>query len=298
MEELPQLLMDGSEVETIIFVGVNPVFSSPSPSRWQKALEKARHVICLTHFFDETSEFADLLIPLALPVERAEIYIETDGEKAAPRKVEPAISPPPEVFSPAELVFELTQRLGVQDGFSYKRLEEAANALVLHLHPTISFRFPNDSAFRLPPSAFSLSEGDFHLLLEAPFALARAEGARFPYLITTSAPHLREWWTTWMEINPETAKRLGIHDKEEVVVEAGAIHESSLRSIQVRARLFEGVPPDAICLPLGMGHKLGQFAQIEGGNPMELIEYKRDATTGIPLWNFQKVRIKKSVTKV
>jgi anaerobic selenocysteine-containing dehydrogenase len=298
MEELPQTLMSGNEVEVVVLVGVNPAFSSPSPSRWQKALKKARHVVCLTHFLDETSEFADLLLPLALPVEREEIYIEADGEQAAPRKVEPATSPPPEVFSPAELAFELAQRLGIQTAFQYISLEEAADNLRLHLPSTFSFRFSNDSAFRLPPSAFSLSEGDFHLLLEAPFALARAEGARFPYLITTLAPHLREWWTTWMEINPETAKRLGIHDKEEVIVEAGAVHESPIGSIQVRARLFEGVPPDAICLPLGMGHKLGQFAQIEGGNPMELIEYKRDATTGIPLWNFQKVRIKKSVAKV
>lgn len=54
--------------------------------------------------------------------------------------------------------------------------------------------------------------------------------------MTTVGPHLREWWTTWVEVNPETAHRLHLHDKDEVIV------ESKAGAIRARVKTFPGVP--------------------------------------------------------
>ena len=113
------------------------------------------------------------------------------------------------------------------------------------------------------------------------------EGGHLPYLLTTVGPHLREWWTTWVEVNPETADHLGLRDRDLVML------ESEAGVIRARAKLFAGIPPGALGVPLGVGHNSGTFAQIEGGNPAELVSFRADELTGVPLWDFQKVRIQK-----
>jgi anaerobic selenocysteine-containing dehydrogenase len=285
VEDLPKILMEEDAIDTVLLVGVNPAFDSPAPGRWREALKRVNHVICLTSFLDETAALADLVLPLALPAERKEIYLTAHEGTVVPRKIEPVLSPSAELFTPAEFAFELIGRLGAkaQKAFRWKSLEEAAGDVIVRSPSVSTFSFaPFDIRWVRP----SFSEGEFSLLLEASSPL-RPGGGRLSYLLTTVAPHLREWWTTWMEINPETAKRIGIRDRDEVVV------ESKTGVIRARARLYAGIPPDAVCLPVGLGHTTGQFAQKEGGNPMELIELQQDEQTRVPLWNIQKVTIRR-----
>ncbi|MDA2933092.1 hypothetical protein MYX82_01980 [Acidobacteria bacterium AH-259-D05] len=88
-------------------------------------------------------------------------------------------------------------------------------------------------------------------------------------------------------MNPKTAQQLGLRDRDLVVV------ESEIGAIPARVKLFAGVSPDSVCLPLGLGHRIGTFAQMEGGNPIELLRFRHDSATGVPLWNLEKVGLRK-----
>lgn len=283
-EALPELVESG-EIDTVLLVGVNLAFQAPEPSRWRKALHMAGTVICLTSLMDETAAWADLVLPLAQSAERAETYAEAD-EAGGIRisRVEPALAASG-LVRPEEWVFELAADLGRlgTDAFPWRDGEEAAASLAIEPAAPGPFRFPEDASWTAP----DFGQGDYHLHFEISATLPRMQGGHLPYLITTVGPHLREWWATWIEINPETARRLGLQDRDLVRL------ESEGGRIEARVKIFAGVPPDLVCLPLGLGHRTGTFAQKEGGNPAELLVFRRDENTGIPLWDFQKIRIRK-----
>ncbi len=291
VEDLPVAIEDG-EVEVVILAGVNPVFTSPNPERWRKALSKAPLVVCLASIRNETTEWADIVLPLALPAERRDIYqrVVKEGERLRLEEVvvEAAVRDE-DLIAPDQFAFEVLRLLGKEKEFPWKSLEEAADNLVSccrvsNFNPQI-VRFSFPSPFQWTEPAFS--DGDFYLLLDTPIALPHGEGAHLPYLITTVGPHVRQWWTTYVEINPETAKRLRLSEKDLVVI------ESEAGSIEARVALYAGVPPDAVCLPIGVGHRMGHFAQKEGGNPMELLALRQDEATSLPLFHLQKVRIRR-----
>ncbi len=291
-EILPDLILRNSgsaqesRIETIVLIGANPAFVSPSPGRWRRAFETVSNVACVSAFMDETAALGSLVLPLALPAESFETYLQrqaADGAMKA-RRVEPAGVPPADVISPEDLVFELARRLDLngESGFPWRDSGEAAASLRPRVPETKTFGF---RSLVWTPPVFS---GDgYHLLFETPGTLPRMEGGHLPYLLTTVGPHLREWWTTWVEVNPETMKQLGLRDRDFVML------ESQAGTIRARVKLFAGVPPGALGVPLGAGHNSGTFAQIEGGNPAELISFRVDELTGVPLWDFQKVRIRK-----
>lgn len=285
-EELPERIAR-EEIDALIVVGVNPAFAGPDPARWRKALHRVPYLICISSFLDETAALADLVLPLALPPERDETYVEWDENEntLSRRRFQPAVLAPPPLISPEKLAFQLASLTeeSLSGAFPWKDWEEAAHSLVVRRPETRVFRFPQGFTWEAP----EFGAGEYHLLWETPGSLPRMEGAHLPYLLTTVGSHLREWWTTWAEVNPETAQKLGLADRDRVRV------ESETGSIQARVKLFAGIPRDALCLPLGLGHGGGSFAQKEGGNPAELASFRKDRSTGVVLWDFEKVRLRK-----
>ena len=82
-------------------------------------------------------------------------------------------------------------------------------------------------------------------------------------------------WDSWVEIHPDTARRHGIQAGDRVRV------ESATGSVRARARIAPVVPPDAVAMPRGLGHRhFGRFATGVGVNPMALIPPGLDRWTG------------------
>lgn len=283
VEEVPRIALDRGEFETIVLVGVNPAFASPQPSRWREALGKARQVIAFSSWMDETARSADIVLPFPLPAEKKELY--RTATATGWRTHSSAAAAGDGMLSPSDLFLSLIDRLGdeVRRKCPWKTLEEYAATLPSRIPPALAMRFPAPAV----GGGYPLAEEEFHLLLDTPAALPRMEGGHLPYVLTTVGPHLRSWWTTWVEINPHAAARLGIRDRDMVVLENGAM------SIRARAKIFSGVPADALCVPLGLGHAVGTHAQAEGGNPAEIVALIRDRHTGIPLWEGQRVKIRR-----
>jgi len=102
-------------------------------------------------------------------------------------------------------------------------------------------------------------------------------------------------WESWVEINPATAAQLEIENGERVWV------ESPRGRVAAIARLYEGIWPNAIYLPPGMGHhtrvQWGRGAAENwqvGANPNQLATYTSEALSGQAVFTPVRVRIYKA----
>ena len=129
----------------------------------------------------------------------------------------------------------------------------------------------------------------FHLRTFETMALAGSRNANQPWLEPIFGPNLFDRWETWVEINPETAERLGILDRDWVWV------ESPVGKTKVRARIYKGAMPDVVSIPFGNGHQSGgRWAKGLGENPYQLLGDELDPLTGYPIRGTTRVKIYKA----
>lgn len=133
------------------------------------------------------------------------------------------------------------------------------------------------------------SEYPFHLNVYQLMALFDGRVANSPWLQEIAGLHIKEMWGNWVEINPETARELGIADGDQVWV------ESPVGRIQAKARLYAGTMPDVVNMPLGQGHTAyGRWANGRGANPKRIIGNEYDYLGGLAAWSSTRVRIYKA----
>jgi anaerobic selenocysteine-containing dehydrogenase len=116
----------------------------------------------------------------------------------------------------------------------------------------------------VPPARFA-GEGEFFFLPFLSPTLADS-GANKPWLQQLADPSTAVMWNTWVEMNPQTAKELGIENNDilRIVSEAG--------QVEVPVYLYPGIRPDTIAMPFGQGHTAyGGYAQGRGANTNDLL---------------------------
>jgi len=134
-------------------------------------------------------------------------------------------------------------------------------------------------------------EEDFPLFLNI-YPLLVFSGRRDanqPWLKNLSGFRMQNNWDGWVEINPETARRLKISEGDWVWV------ESAQGRIKLKAKLFAGVMPEVVSVPYGFGHEAGgRWAGDEGGRPNLIAQRKFDPLNGEALWNYTRVKVYKA----
>jgi len=129
----------------------------------------------------------------------------------------------------------------------------------------------------------------FQLHIFRTMALTGGRNANQPWLQAIVGEYLFERWETWAEINPETADRLEISDRDWVWV------ESPHAKVKARARLYKGAMPDAVGIPSGEGRRSGgRWAGGLGDNPYRLLGDDLDPLTGYPISGATRVKIYKA----
>lgn len=154
---------------------------------------------------------------------------------------------------------------------------------------TMHERLKVDMKTLLKPSQPTHTAGfPFNLCVYTPLSFVGGEGAHLPALQLIAGPHLRERWESWVEINPKTGSRLGIQDGDAVWV------ASSIGKIRAKARLFQGIRPDVVSMPFGLGHGTqGRWAEGIGVNPGAIVAAVLDPLAAHPLWQLTKVNVYK-----
>jgi anaerobic selenocysteine-containing dehydrogenase len=99
----------------------------------------------------------------------------------------------------------------------------------------------------------------------------------------------RNYWNSWVELNPETASTYGISDDDWVWI------ESVNGSIKVKAKVHPGVMPSVAVVPFGLGHtSSGRYAKNHGVNPNSIMKNLYDTINGMPATQSTKVKISRA----
>jgi anaerobic selenocysteine-containing dehydrogenase len=93
-------------------------------------------------------------------------------------------------------------------------------------------------------------------------------------------------WSTWVEINPQTASKLGVGDGD--MVEIASAHGS----IHAPAVISPGTAPDVIAMPAGQGHEtFTRYASKRGSNPVNVLAPVVEPETGALAWAATRVKV-------
>ena len=103
----------GGPIEALLLYYSNPLASAPRPEDWAAALEKIPFIVSFSPFLDETTRYADLVLPDLLPYER---WQDAPTPPSYPYPVwglaQPLVTPPDRTVATGDAVLALARALG------------------------------------------------------------------------------------------------------------------------------------------------------------------------------------------
>ncbi|MEE9235662.1 MAG: molybdopterin-dependent oxidoreductase [Candidatus Acidoferrales bacterium] len=314
MQELSKAMAAG-EIEALLFFDVNPVFTLPPAAGFAAGLEKVPLVASFSSFLDETTARAHLVLPSSTPLESWGDY---EPRRGLHGLQQPAMPPVFDTKALGDILLSLAKQLGeeVAAKFHWENfhayLQDQWRALQREHAPEKDFTAFWEEALRrggvwapagpekvrLSSRAFSLRlesvefEGEssaWPLLAYPSLHYFDGRGANRPWLQEVPEPLTKVVWDNWVEIHPETARRLGIARGD--VVQLTSPHGT----IELPALPYEGIHPEAVAVPIGQGHReYGRTAQGRGANPIELLSATAEPASGGQAWLSVKVQLQKT----
>jgi anaerobic selenocysteine-containing dehydrogenase len=284
----------------VLFVhGVNPLFELPKALGFAEALQAVPQVISFATFPDETALASDVILPDHHGLESWGYQRVTAGvAQSVLSGSQPAIVPFHDTRSTADVLLAAAQQMGgtVAQTLPFKDEFEFLQAKIGSLVGQIdgSFGAPEINSFTAyfqqhggwwktaaefatPSAAAALSrsmelepaefagEGEFIFIPFVSPTLAEA-GANKPWLQELADPTTTVMWSSWVELNPETAHELDVHTEDLVII------HSEAGELTVPVYVYPAIHPGVIAMPFGQGHTAyGQFAAGRGMNPADLL---------------------------
>jgi anaerobic selenocysteine-containing dehydrogenase len=316
IEELAKAALSGESAPQVLLVdGANPVFATPRAWRVREAFEKIPYIASFSSFLDETSILSDLILPDHSFLESWSEGVPESGSLMAVASVAPpAMRPLYQTRATGDVLLEIGRGLQRPLELPWQTFDEMLGATFAALPsptpdvdawtdaqakgvwagmlPAALTKPPAASApaepFVYAPPAFDGDAGQFplHFLPYPSSAFLDGSLAHLPWLQEMPDPLTSAMWSSWVEINPSTAEKLGIGDGDVVEVASG---QGSLRSAAV---LSPGIAPNVIAMPVGQGHQtFTRYASGRGENPVDLIAPMTDSATGALAWAATRVRL-------
>jgi anaerobic selenocysteine-containing dehydrogenase len=298
IQDLIQRMQNG-KVKVLFVHGTNPVYSLPVNSGFKAALEKVPMVISFASFMDETALESDYVLPDHTALESFGYQVTPIGaDRPTISASQPVVAPLYDTRATADVLLAAAKSAGgkTADALDYSDEVDYIQKKLLELLSVQGGNFadkdlpsfwshflqiggfwleketrfplqtqPNLTAtLKLEPSA-PLEANQLYFV---PYATQLGEaGANRPWLQETPHPTTTVMWNSWVEINPQTAKKLGIKDDDVVEISSAA------GKIHAVAYLYPAIRPDTIAMPFGQGHAvLGRFAEKRGVNPMVIVD--------------------------
>jgi anaerobic selenocysteine-containing dehydrogenase len=282
--------MQRGEVETLFVHGANPMFELAGSLGFEQAISKVKTVISFAPFMDETAHVAHYILPDHTPFEGWGYQRTLAGsDRAAYSSAQPVVVPLYNTRATADVLLS-AGKLPYADEVAFIQsklvplVQDKNSAINAPEIATFTARFQQNGGWwhnssdlgeaqtaALPagaaqvPSTVGTPPGQFHLIIY-PTQLGDGSGANRPWLQETPNPDTTVMWNSWVEINPATADKLGLHDDDIVRI------ESSAGRIEAVVYRYPAIRPDTVAIPFGQGHtSLGRWAEGRGSNPIVLV---------------------------
>jgi anaerobic selenocysteine-containing dehydrogenase len=130
------------------------------------------------------------------------------------------------------------------------------------------------------------SQYPFYFLPYASLQFGDGSSAHLPWLQEMPDPLTSAMWSSWVEINPQTAERLQLAQGDLVDI------TSSQGTLRAPVMLFPGIAPDMVAMPVGQGHDtFTRYASGRGANPIAILAPATEPETGTLAWAATRVKI-------
>jgi anaerobic selenocysteine-containing dehydrogenase len=318
------LAADRPAVQALLIDDANPVFTAPPAWRVREALLKVPFIASFGSFLDETSVLADLILPDHSFLESwTEGRPESGAATAVVTLAPPAMRPLHQTRAMPDVVLQIAARLArpLNPPLPWKTFDEMLMAAFSTLPPASASadawtaaqqqggwwgevaraggngrvgdadRGGNGVQTKPLPYADPQFDGQvsvypFHFLPYASQAFLDGSLAHLPWLQELPDVVSTAMWSSWVEINPQTAARLGITEGD--IVEVASMHGT----LSAPALVSPGVAPDVIAMPVGQGHEtFTRYASGRGESPIKILAPLTEPETGALAWAATRVRL-------
>ena len=268
------------------------------PPAWRvaEALGKIPYIVSFGSFIDETSILADLILPDHSFLESwVDSAPESGSMDAVPANAGPVMKPLYSTRATADVLIEIAGKLKSPVALPWKTAEDVAKSVGADLGRPSGAANASGGASSAPTSTRKYSapvfDGDaatypFHFLPYASLQFGDGSSAHLPWLQEMPDPLTSAMWSSWIEINPQTAERLQLAQGDLVDV------TSSQGTVRAPVMIFPGIAPDIVAMPVGQGHEaFTRYATGRGVNPVSILAPAIEAETGALAWAATRVKI-------
>ncbi len=318
LERLAAEILSGadSSPQVLLVDGANPVFTTPHAWRVREAFQKIPYIASFGSFLDETSCLADLMLPDHSFLESWAESVPESGAMVAVVGAAPAVMQPlHQTRATGDVLLEIGRGLRRPLDLPWQTFDEMLAATFAALPapsagtdawtdaqekggwwgtlpaglvtaaPVVTSGTPTVT-FVEPQFDGDAQQFPFHFLPYASSAFLDGSLSHLPWLQEMPDPLTSAMWSSWVEINPTTAERLGIGQGD--VVEVTSAHGS----VRTSAVVSPGIAPDLVAMPVGQGHRtFTRYASGRGENPIELLASISETATGALAWAATRVRV-------
>jgi anaerobic selenocysteine-containing dehydrogenase len=269
------------------------VYGTPKALRIRETLEKIPSIVSFGSFIDDTSAYADLILPDHSFLESWVDSAPESGSLAAVTTVAgPVMKPLYQTRATPDVLIEVAGKLKTPIALPWKSAEDVAKAIQSAVASpqssvsVVSLSRQSPVTYSEPRFDGDAGEYPFHFLPYASVAFGDGSAAHLPWLQELPDPLTSAMWSSWIEINPQTAARLGIAEGD--VVEIASAHGA----VRAPAVMFPGIAPDVLAMPVGQGHEtFTRYASKRGANPIAILAPAREPETGALAWAATRVKI-------
>lgn len=307
MQDLAENARQGG-IDVLIINNTNPVFTLPQGSGFRDALASIPLIVSLSSFMDETTALADVILP-------SHTYLESWGDDMPQPGVgfsvgavsQPVVSPLYNTLATGDIVLGLADKLGLSEAMPWASMEDCIKDGWREIYAQRSQTSDDfDSFWRnilragvlgedirrgntvtvdkriidtigVADPEFSGSSDDYPFVLHPYMATSMYDGrgANLPWMQELPDPMTSIVYGSWVEMNPATAKEMGVTDGDLMRV------SSEQGSIEVPLVTFPAIMPDVVAIPIGQGHvDFGRYASNRGNNPIQILAPRMDALSG------------------
>jgi menaquinone reductase, molybdopterin-binding-like subunit len=282
-----QLVERLSAAKVLLLDEANPVYGMPSALGVREALAKIQYIASFGSFVDDTSAYADLILPDHSFLESwVQSAPESGSLEAVKTVADPVMKPIHETRATADVLIDVAGKLKTPISLPWKNAEEVAKGA-----PSLSNQQSPVTKVRAVGYAEPRFDGDaatypFHFLPYPSVAFGDGSAAHLPWLQELPDPLTSAMWSSWVEINPQTAAKLGIAQSDVVEIKSGH------GVVRAPAVIFPGIAPDVVAMPVGQGHEhFTQYASGRGANPVTLLAPSTEPETGALAWSATRVAL-------
>ncbi len=301
--------MGAGEVELAILHNVNPVHTMPGGTEFAEALDQVPFVVATSHFPDETTARADLVLPTHTPLEAwGDDHIATGLHGL----MQPVMRPLFDTRHLGDVLLETGRAVAGQDATTPLPIGDFHQVLrdrwrdLMPARDDIEDDAPDFEEFWtaslrrggywyvVEPEAVALSLrlGDLRLesgggggaraltlVVYPSLHFYDGRGANRPWLQEIPDPLMKTTWGSWVEMTPTTAAGIGADEGQLVTLESD--HGSVDATVLLNPQMRNGI----VAIPIGQGHTdYGRYASGRGVNPLRLLDPAPDTAAGSVRW--------------